>query len=296
MTRSIQLPPSPRYHLKFCSNIEVPESKIKMFNIVCPATGGIALHLARQLLQRTKNHLIATTRSSPEALKALILSSPSNFESRLTIISLNPTSPASITGAAKEISTRFPFQRAKYIFSTAGVLFPERSLNDVELESVKMSFEVNVFVALFLMRGLEQFIVGKNAKGEENKIIQDRDDVGGGGRCAVWSNISARVGSTSDNKLGGWYSYRASKAALNSLTKTFDIHLSQKCGNNAICVSLHPGTVKTRLSKQFWNHVPKEQLFEPEFAAGKLLDVVMSLRPELHRGKFFDWKGHPIEW
>ena len=101
--------------------------------------------------------------------------------------------------------------------------------------------------------------------------------------------MSARVGSITDNKLGGWYSYRASKAALNSIAKSVDIHLRQSCGDNSMCITLHPGTVKSSLSKEFWDTIPKEKLFTPEFAAEKLIQVVNDVG--LHgRGKSSDWE------
>jgi NAD(P)-dependent dehydrogenase (short-subunit alcohol dehydrogenase family) len=105
--------------------------------------------------------------------------------------------------------------------------------------------------------------------------------------------MSARVGSISDNNLGGWYSYRASKAAVNQITKTFDNHLKTSAGENAIAIALHPGTVKTGLSKDFWHNVKEEKLFSVEFAVEKLLEVVNSRRIE-DRGKCFDWKGEQI--
>lgn len=110
---------------------------------------------------------------------------------------------------------------------------------------------------------------------------------------AVWATMSARVGSITDNGLGGWYSYRASKAAVNQMTKTFDNYLRTAAGDNAMAISLHPGTVKTGLSKEFWNNVKEEKLFTPEFSAEKLVDVVRS-RGKDDRGKCWDWKGEEV--
>ncbi len=105
--------------------------------------------------------------------------------------------------------------------------------------------------------------------------------------------MSARVGSTSDNSLGGWYSYRASKAAVNSIAKSVDIFLRQRCGDKAMCVSLHPGTVKTGLSEEFWGSTPVEKLFSPEFSVEKMIEVVNTVGVE-GRGKCWDWKGTEI--
>lgn len=87
--------------------------------------------------------------------------------------------------------------------------------------------------------------------------------------------------------------YRASKAAVNSIAKSVDIYLKQTCGDNAMCVSLHPGTVKTGLSQNFWGSMLKEKLFTPEFAAERLVQVANEVG--LHgRGKCWDWDGKEI--
>lgn len=105
--------------------------------------------------------------------------------------------------------------------------------------------------------------------------------------------MSARVGSIKDNNRGGWYSYRASKAAVNQLAKTLDIHLRQNSGDKAMSVALHPGTVKTGLSEEFWASTPKEKLLSPGFAAQRLCEVVKGLGTE-GRGKCWDWEGKEI--
>ncbi|KAF2859156.1 hypothetical protein K470DRAFT_259171 [Piedraia hortae CBS 480.64] len=105
--------------------------------------------------------------------------------------------------------------------------------------------------------------------------------------------MSARVGSISDNRIGGWYSYRSSKAALNQITKTFDLHLKTVAGDRAVAVAMHPGTVKTGLSEGFWGNVAEDKLFEPEFAAEKLMNVINRLKVE-QRGRCWDWKGEEI--
>ena len=110
---------------------------------------------------------------------------------------------------------------------------------------------------------------------------------------AVWATMSARVGSISDNQLGGWYSYRASKAAVNQVTKTFDNYLRTSAGEKAMSISLHPGTVKTGLSKDFWSGVKEGKLFSAEFSAEKLMDVINSRKID-DRGKCWDWKGDEV--
>lgn len=109
---------------------------------------------------------------------------------------------------------------------------------------------------------------------------------------SVFATLSAKVGSVGDNQLGGWYSYRASKAALNQLVHTAAIELKRQ-SPDAICVALHPGTVDTPLSLPF----SKEGLDiqSPETAAELLLTVIDGLGPD-HSGGFFDHRGQNIPW
>lgn len=109
---------------------------------------------------------------------------------------------------------------------------------------------------------------------------------------AVFAALSARVGSISDNRLGGWHSYRASKAALNMLVRNFAIELG-RTHKQASVVALHPGTVDTGLSEPFQASLPPGQLTSPAQAAHHLLDVIDGLTPA-DSGRAFDWKGEEI--
>jgi NAD(P)-dependent dehydrogenase (short-subunit alcohol dehydrogenase family) len=111
-------------------------------------------------------------------------------------------------------------------------------------------------------------------------------------RRAIFAALSARVGSISDNRLGGWHSYRASKAALNMLVRNFAIEVGRN-NREAVVVALHPGTVDTSLSDPFQSGVPDDKLFTPAFSAAKLLDVLSSLEPQ-DSGGHFDWAGKPV--
>ena len=111
---------------------------------------------------------------------------------------------------------------------------------------------------------------------------------------AIFAALSARVGSIGDNRLGGWYAYRASKAALNQLLHTTAIEWRRRAPN-ALCVALHPGTVDTGLSKPIRRGVPPEKLFSPERAAVQLVDVVEALSPA-DSGGFFAWDGSAVPW
>lgn len=109
---------------------------------------------------------------------------------------------------------------------------------------------------------------------------------------AVFAALSARVGSIGDNRLGGWYSYRASKAALNQIIRTLSIEL-RLTHPQAVAIGLHPGTVDTGLSKPFQARVPNEALTSPQIAAARLLDV-LSTRTAADSGRVFDWRGEVV--
>lgn len=109
---------------------------------------------------------------------------------------------------------------------------------------------------------------------------------------AVFAALSARVGSISDNRLGGWYGYRASKAALNMIVRNLAIE-ERRRNDRAIVVALHPGTVDTALSRPFQGNVQPGRLFDPERAALQLLDVIEELKvPD--SGKLFDFEGKEV--
>jgi NAD(P)-dependent dehydrogenase (short-subunit alcohol dehydrogenase family) len=109
---------------------------------------------------------------------------------------------------------------------------------------------------------------------------------------SVFATLSARVGSIADNRLGGWYGYRASKAALNQLVRTASIELRRR-RPAAVCVALHPGTVATGLSSRFAKDGLEVQA--PALAAERLLAVIAGLGPE-QSGGFFDHRGDEVPW
>ncbi|MEZ8101180.1 SDR family oxidoreductase [Vibrio bivalvicida] len=112
--------------------------------------------------------------------------------------------------------------------------------------------------------------------------------------CPKLATLSARVGSISDNRLGGWYSYRSSKAALNMLIKTLSIEWKRTLPQ-ATVLSLHPGTTDTQLSLPFQANVPKGKLFRPEKVAQDLLALIASKTAE-DSGNFYAYSGETLPW
>ena len=111
---------------------------------------------------------------------------------------------------------------------------------------------------------------------------------------AIVVNLSARVGSITDNAVGGWYSYRASKSAINSLTKTMSIEFTNR-KRPVTAIALHPGTCDTDLSAPYTKNYANP-VFPKELAIRQLLDVVESVKPVEQQGVFLDWEGKPVPW
>lgn len=113
-------------------------------------------------------------------------------------------------------------------------------------------------------------------------------------RRSVFAAISAKVGSIGDNRLGGWHAYRASKAALNMLVANLAIELARS-RPHAVVAALHPGTVRSPLSEPFLRGSEPGKAVLPETAAGRLLQVIDGLGPEVSGG-FFSWSGERLPW
>ena len=150
---------------------------------------------------------------------------------------------------------------------------PEKSISQLSFENFNRTILINTILPAMIGK---YFIpkLNKNSK-------------------SVFAVLSARVGSISDNRIGGWYSYRSSKAALNMIIKNFSIEVKRR-NKNAIIVGLHPGTVNSNLSKPFQGNVEKNKLFEPTFSAGKLVGVIQNLSG-VDSGKCIAWDGKEIE-
>ena len=151
-------------------------------------------------------------------------------------------------------------------------LIPEKSLRDLSVENFYRIFEANTFAPA---------LIAKHFLPKLNKE-----------RLSIFAALSARVGSISDNQLGGWYAYRASKAALNMIIKSAAIEVGRR-NKQAIIIGLHPGTVDSYLSRPFQGNVGEGKLFTAEYSAKKLLEVLENLRPE-QTGKCFAWDGKEV--
>ncbi|MCK7592188.1 SDR family NAD(P)-dependent oxidoreductase [Pseudomarimonas salicorniae] len=244
--------------------------------LVTGASSGIGLAAVTQLLEsRPAGRVLAVSRraSGCAALDALESAHPGRLLRRdvdLSEAAAIDDLPASIDDDAG---------RLDLVFHCAGLLHdadmnPEKSLAQLDATALARSFALNAFAPVLLLRAL---LPRLKTAGQ-----------------AHFASLSARVGSISDNRLGGWYSYRAAKAAQNQLLKTAAIEL-RRSARGLCVVMLHPGTVDTPLSAPFQGGVPADRLFTPERAARQLLGIIESLGPE-DSGRFVAWDGRDVPW
>jgi NAD(P)-dependent dehydrogenase (short-subunit alcohol dehydrogenase family) len=244
------------------------------------ASRGIGLALTEAFLEDDGvARVFATSRRPLEsaALAALKCEHPG----RLELHAMDVTEEDTIARCAhqiKELTSKLHllFNVTGLLHDDANQIFPEKSLRDLDPAKLHRSFAVNAIGPALIAKHFHPFF---------------RHEVEG--HC-YFLNMSARVGSIGDNYLGGWYGYRASKAALNQLTRTLSIELGRKAPAT-ICALIHPGTVDTDLSKPFQRNVPEDRLFDTALAAAQIIRVIDGLTPE-ESGEFFDWAGEPIPW
>ena len=153
-------------------------------------------------------------------------------------------------------------------------LHPEKALRQVTRSALQRVFEINAFAPLLLAQAVLPSIPRQ--------------------RPSHFAALSAMVGSIGDNRIGGWYSYRASKSALNQLLKTLAIEARRT--HPGLCVtSIHPGTTDTDLSRPFQGNVPEGKLYTATQSARRILDVVLAGTPD-ESGRFMNWNGETLPW
>lgn len=243
--------------------------------LVIGASGGIGLGFVKALLQdESVDRLFATYRRAESAtdLLALVKTNP-----RLVCLPMDITDEEQVRGAIAHLSTQTP--TLQLVINCVGILHegdlqPEKSLRQINPEHLMHYFQVNSIGAVLLAKYLMPLFKGD--------------------RPSVFATISAKIGSIEDNRLGGWYGYRASKAALNMFLKTASIEYNRRCPKTIITL-LHPGTTDTQLSKPFQRNVPPEKLFSVERTVSQLLTIIRRLTPN-DNGSFFSWDGSRLPW
>lgn len=203
---------------------------------------------------------------------------------------------------ASQLRDKFKDVPLRLALTVPGVLHVEKSPSQVNYANALESFKVNSLGPLLLMKHLTAFLPKKTASpffvgsSEEahNNAKEKQDPPFKLPSHAIYGIMAARVGSISDNALGGWYSYRASKSAVFQLTKTLDLYLRTRSAERALAVAMHPGTVRTEFTKDYWES--SKHVLEPDDAALRLLRVLSKIPPGINdgRGRCWDWKGEEV--
>jgi NAD(P)-dependent dehydrogenase (short-subunit alcohol dehydrogenase family) len=190
-------------------------------------------------------------------------------------LTYDPADEASLQAAAEQAAAG---DKLHLVLCAIGTLHgegyqPEKALRQLEEDAFMQVMRINALLPALI------------AKASVPLLDQER---------SVFAALSARVGSISDNRLGGWHSYRASKSALNMLLRNIAIETARR-NKSAVITGLHPGTVDTDLSEPFQANVPEGKLFTPAYSASSMLKVMDGLTPE-QSGDVFDYAGERIEF
>ncbi len=241
--------------------------------LICGGSGALGIALVTALLARPDVALVSA--SSRHATRSpQLLDQLAKHPARLRIIDADLTDRDSLhrmTVALGDAPLHLTINAAGLLHD--GALMPEKNLAAINLAGLQQVFAVNAFGPILLAQAV---------------LPRMR------ATPAVFASLSARVGSIGDNRLGGWYAYRAAKAAQNQLLKTLSIEARRS--HPALSVQLlHPGTVDSALSRPFQRGVAPQKLFDADFAAGRLLAVIASATPA-NSGRFVAWDGSAVPW
>ena len=236
--------------------------------IVFGGSGGIGSALISMLIEMYADaEVFATWHSTPPA-----------SANNVSWESVDLCSEASISEYASK------FQQVHWLINAAGMLhrgskMPEKTVRTIDPEFFINNVQLNALATLLIAKHF------KSALSAAPEIV---------GTTSQFTTVSAKVGSIEDNRLGGWYSYRCSKAALNMAIKNLSIEWRRTLPS--VCVTaLHPGTTETDLSAPFQRNVPDGKLFTPEKTAEYLINQLSRLTPE-DTGKFLSYDGEVLPW
>lgn len=244
--------------------------------LIVGATQGIGLEFVRQLLQSDQiSHLFATYRSKQTA--AALFEIASEHPQKLHCIAMDLTEESKIVEGLEQVKQIAP--QLHLVINCVGLLHNDRQQPEKALRQLNADNLINYFV----VNSIGPALLAKHLM----PLFKHKDP-------ALFATISAKVGSIGDNQLGGWYGYRASKAALNMFLKTAAIEYSRRHPNTTL-VMLHPGTTDTQLSRPFQRNVPPGKLFSTERTVRQLLNVLSTVTPQ-DSGEFFSWDGSRLPW
>lgn len=232
--------------------------------VIIGGSGGIGLAMVQEVLSRFHHAKVAATYHN---------TSPTWQHPRLTWHALDATQETQVQALSE------PFSQVDWLINCVGVLHtpskgPEKNLSALDTDFFLYNLTHNALPSLLLAKHFTAKLKHSDA--------------------AKFATLSARVGSISDNQLGGWYSYRASKAALNMLLKTLSIEWKRSL-KKGVVLALHPGTTDTKLSAPFHSNVAPDKLFSPARVAHDLVNLIDAATPE-HSGGFYAYDGQVLPW
>ncbi len=244
--------------------------------LVVGASQGIGLGFVKHFLNQSQITKVYATYRSPDSTAGLLTLADQQPD-RLQCLSLDLTEEAQITSCCDQIKASG--DQLHWVINCVGILHegdlqPEKALRQLNAEQLTRYFQINSIGPALLAKHLLPILKH-----------QDR---------SIFATISAKIGSIGDNRLGGWYGYRASKAALNMFLRTAAIEYRRR-SPHTILVMLHPGTTDTKLSEPFQRNVPAEKLFSVDRTVTQLLAVLDSLDSD-SSGQFFSWDGSSLPW
>ncbi|XP_029377325.1 uncharacterized protein LOC115055560 isoform X2 [Echeneis naucrates] len=253
------------------------------------ASRGLGLQFCKHILKNKSTAAVVATCRNPDGA-AELRSLAGQHPGRLTVLRLDVQREEDIRGAAERVKENFG--RLDLVVNSSAMLHPsgkgETSLRDVSAQGVISTLTTNTVGPLVMAKYFAP-LLQKGGGGFGQQPTEKAKQHNG-----IIVNITAKVGSIGDNGLGGWYSYRMSKAALNMATRNLSIELSRG-RPKAVCVSLHPGTVNTDLSRPYHKNVPKDKLFTTEHSVSCLMSIIDALNIE-KTGKAYSWDGAELPW
>jgi len=266
-------------------------SLLKPWILTSPASRGIGFAITRHLLKTTTAPIIATARSNPDDVRKRLLAdlpSSTNAEDRLTVTQLDVHDESSIERTAALCKDKFGKEDHLHLaFLIPGILSTEKAPDHINKKQAEGVFQTNTIGPMLLVKHFARFLPKKTTKID---AADSETYKGLNSHRATMALMSARVGSITDNvNVGGWYSYRMSKAAVSQLARTLDLWLKLNSGDKAVSVALHPGTVNTEFSEGYRNK--DGNVLEVEESAEKLCDVVAR---DVGRGRIWDYAGKEV--
>ena len=253
--------------------------------LIIGGTGGIGQAMVKQLVQESaadQTDGASAKRHSTQVFATYHRSEP-NFEAEnLHWLPMNISDEDSIQKAADTIKQTMG--HVDWVINCVGLLHtktaqPEKALRQIETEFFLHNMQINALASLLIAKHIKPLLAKAERSAEHP---------------GIFATISARVGSITDNQLGGWYSYRMSKAALNMGMKNLSIEWGRSLKEVCVVV-MQPGTVNTQLSAPFQGNVAEGHLFSPAYSAECLLEVLSGMTAA-QSGSFVDWAGESIPW